>query len=116
MQLPNAEQAVADIRKLRDYCLNLASPRGRTKARVFESVLGLTRTDAQELRQQLLRAAAEQECELGEEDEFGQRYTLDFVMETKAGKAWVRSGWIVRTDEDFPRLTTCYVLTRRRIL
>jgi hypothetical protein len=116
MKLPNAEQAVADIRKLRDYCLNPTSPRGQTKARVFESVLGLRRGDAEELRKRLLRAATEQECELGEKDEFGQRYTVEFVMETTAGKAWIRSGWMVRAGEAFPRLTTCYVLVRKRIL
>jgi len=25
----------------------------------------------------------------------------------------VRSGWMVRPDEDFPRLTTCYVVTTK---
>lgn len=116
MKLPNGEQAVMDVRRLSDYCLNPASPRGRTKARVFESVLGLRPADAQVLRRGLLRAASKEDCGIGEEDEFGQRHTLDFIMETTAGKAWVRSGWIVKKDEDFPRLTTCYVLVRRRIL
>ncbi|MBM3853463.1 MAG: hypothetical protein FJ399_09935 [Verrucomicrobia bacterium] len=115
MKLPNANQAVVDIRKLRDYCLNPASPRGQTKARVFASALGLRRSDAEELRTQLLRAATERECEPGETDAFGQRYTLDFVVATRSGRAWVRSGWIVRTGEDFPRLTTCYVIVRSRI-
>lgn len=63
MKLPNGERAVVDVRKLSDYCLNLASPRGRTKARVFESVLGLKRANAEALRRQLLRAATEEECE-----------------------------------------------------
>jgi hypothetical protein len=116
MKLPNADRAVVDIRKLRDYCLNPTSPRGRTKARVFESVLGLRRADAEGLRNLLLRAAIDQECDVGEKDEYGQRYTLDFLLETNAGKAWVRSGWIVGEDDDVPRLTTCYVLVRRRIL
>lgn len=116
MKLPNGEHAVVDIRKLSEYCLNAASPRGRTNARVFESVLGLRPTDVQKLRRRLLRAAIEENCEIGEEDEFGQRYALDFVMETTVGKAWVRSSRIVRKDEDFPRLTTCYVLVRKRIL
>jgi hypothetical protein len=45
-KLPNPDDAVVDIRKLRDYCLNPAHPRGRNKARVFASVLGLTASDA----------------------------------------------------------------------
>jgi len=115
MKLPSAERAVVDIRKLRDYCLNPASPSGQAKARVFDAVLGLRAGDAERLRLRLLQAAREGLCVQGETDEHGQRFTLDLVMETNAGKAWVRSGWIVRTRESFPRLTTCYVLLRRRI-
>lgn len=35
---------------------------------------------------------------------------LDFEMETEAGTATVRSGWIVRREEEFPRLTSCWVI------
>ncbi len=34
---------------------------------------------------------------------------LDFVLKTPSGSAVIRSGWIVRYGEDYPRLTTCYV-------
>src|SRR6059036_2362523 len=71
--------------------------------------------DAENLRRRLLGAALESDCEPEEADEYGRRYTLDFLMETRSGRAWVRSGWIVRAGEDFPRLTTCYVLTRRNL-
>ena len=110
MKLPNADRAVADIRKLRDYCLDPANPKGRGKARVFSAALGITRNEAEFLRQALLRAATENVCVAGEADEFGQRYTLDFFLETAKGRKRVRSGWIVRHGEDFPRLTTCFVL------
>ncbi|MGC8989027.1 MAG: DUF6883 domain-containing protein [Verrucomicrobiia bacterium] len=113
MKLPNAQRAVADIRKLRDYCLNPNSPKGRNKARVFASVLGLTQRDAPFLRRALLTAARERDCLPGESDEFGQRYTVDFELETVMGRHRIRSGWIVKHDEDFPRLTTCYVLLRK---
>jgi hypothetical protein len=116
MKLPNADRALVDIRKLRDYCLNPASPRGQAKARVFHAALGVGAADADGLRRRLLKAALEEECVPGESDEFGKRYTLDFRMETATGKARVRSGWIVRRNEHVPRLTTCYVLLRRRIL
>ncbi len=49
MRLPNAERAVVDIAKLRDYCLNFEHPRGRHKARVFAAALGLTTADAEML-------------------------------------------------------------------
>jgi uncharacterized protein DUF6883 len=42
MKLPGSENAVADIAKLRDYCLNPSHPRGRHKARNFAALAGLT--------------------------------------------------------------------------
>ncbi|MGB1110932.1 MAG: DUF6883 domain-containing protein [Gammaproteobacteria bacterium] len=35
MKVPNADKVIVDIRKLTDYGLNYAHPRGRHKARVF---------------------------------------------------------------------------------
>lgn len=37
MKLPNADRAVVDLRKLRDYCLSQEHPRGQHKARLFKS-------------------------------------------------------------------------------
>ena len=45
---------VVEIAKLRDYCLSDTHPRGRHKARVFRSRLGLSASDAEWLRQSLL--------------------------------------------------------------
>lgn len=109
-KLPNPENAVVEMRKLRSYCLSLEHPRGRHKARVFASALGLTAENSEELRQALLSAAVSEEATPVEEDEYGQRYMLDFEMNTETGSATVRSGWIVRSGEDFPRFTSCWVL------
>lgn len=109
-KLPNSEDAVVEVRKLRDYCLSPEHPRGRHKARVFASALGLTVEDSEELRRALLSAAVSGEAVPAEEDEYGQRYMLDFRMSTGIGSATVRSGWIVRSGEGFPRFTGCWVL------
>jgi hypothetical protein len=114
MQLPNGAQAIVDIRKLRDYCLNPDNPRGSNKARVFAAALGLTTMDAATLQNTLLEAARNVEAIPGERDAYGQRYTIDFEMRTATGAAMVRSGWIILHHESFPRLTTCYVSQRRR--
>jgi hypothetical protein len=58
----------------------------------------------------LLEAARQQDATATDSDEFGQRYAVDFTMKTAAGEARVRSSWIVRKGEDFPRLTSSYVL------
>ena len=109
-KLPNPENAIVDMRKLHDYCLSLEHPRGRHKARVFSSALDLTADDSEELRRALLSAAVSEEAVPTEEDKHGQRYMLDFQMSTETGSATVRSGWIVRSGEDFPRFTSCWVL------
>ena len=103
---------VVEIAKLRDYCLSDTHPRGRHKARVFRSRLGLTAGDAELLRQTLLDAAHDRQDDLQptDADEFGQRYVLDFPMTTAAGSAMVRSAWIVLSRQDVLRLTSCYVL------
>ena len=114
MRLPNGRRAIVDVRKLTDYCLNPDSPRGRHKARVFAATLGLTAADAPKLRARLLEVARAGEAKLGEQDWYGQRYTMYFAMVTAVGKATVRSGWIVIRGTREPRLTTCYVKQRRR--
>jgi hypothetical protein len=105
---------MVDIRKLSEYCLNPDSPRGRHKARVFASVLGMTIADARTLRAKLLEAARTGEATAAEVDAYGRRYTIDFRMETLAGSATIRSGWIVLRGNKVPRLTTCFVKQRKR--
>src|SRR5579864_8351301 len=110
MLLPNAVRAVVDIAKLRDYCLDPAHPRGRFKARVFASALGLTRADAEFLRRQLLLAARVGNATVAGRDEYGERYTIDFDLAHGTRRARVRSAWIILHSEGTPRLTSCYVL------
>ena len=47
MRIPNAENAMVDIRKLRDYCMNPLHPEGKHKARLFAAALGMTDADAE---------------------------------------------------------------------
>lgn len=99
-----------DIIKLRDYCLSTKHPRGRYKARVFAAALGITEKDSEMMRKAILDAAQNEDAVATEKDDYGQRYVLDFSMEGPAGGGKIRSCWIVRRGEDFPRLTSCYVL------
>ena len=70
--------------------------------------------DAPKLREKLLEIARTEEARLGELDTYGQRYTINFEVETEVGKAVVCSGWIILHDETAPRLTTCYVKKGKR--
>jgi len=55
-------------------------------------------------------AAASADAVAGVQDGFGSRYVLDLSITGPKGTALVRSAWIIRHDEDFPRFTSCYVL------
>lgn len=104
MLIPNAENAIVDIRKLRDYCLNEEHSTGKHKARLFRSILGMTAENASELRSILLEVVKTQSAKLERSDGFGQRYTLDFTLEWQNKSAVIRSGWIIEVDSQIPRL------------
>jgi len=113
MKLPNAEKSFVDIEKLRGYCLNSDHERGKHKAYLFYSLLGMTSDDAEELRIKLLEAARNYDAEFSGEDFYGKRYIIDFTIVNKKGWAKVRSTWIIRSNEDFARLTSCYIIKRK---
>ena len=109
MKLPDAENAVVPVEKLRDYCLDPEHPEGRHKARVFLSALGLAQEDHAILAECLVRAVVEEEAIEAGATPYGVRYTVDFQMSYRGKMAKIRSGWMVREGEGFPRLTSCYV-------
>jgi hypothetical protein len=100
------------IEKLRDYCLSETHPRGRHKARVFRSRLGITAADAEWFRGMILLAAQMRDDEFLQAvtDSFGTRYFLDIEVSTEIGQAITRTTWIVLVGSDVLRLTSCYVL------
>jgi len=110
MKLPNAARAFVDIAKLRDYCLDSTHPEGRHKARVFHSALGISSGDAEFLHEAILDAVAGGDAVAGDLDTYGARYLVDFELKRETMRAAIRTVWIVRRNEDFPRLLTCYVL------
>ena len=109
MPLLNARSATVDLRKLRDYALHPEHPRGKHKARVFASVLGLASGDAEWLRNEILEGIQREPAIPGVADEHGQRYVVDLPITTPEATAIVRTVWIVRTGEAFPRLASCYI-------
>jgi len=110
MKLPNGERAYIEMVKLRGYALSPMHREGKHKARVFAAALGIGPEQAEWLRDRLLEAVRECDCELGKRDEHGQRYTVDFTTRFGGKSARLRSAWNLRPGEDFPRLVSCYVL------
>jgi hypothetical protein len=109
-RLPHGIEAILDIRKIEDYCLNSSHPRGRHKARVFREALDLERSDAAWLRDVLLETAHSSEASPIAVDAWGTHWRLDATIRRQGKSAVVRSIWIVRTGERVPRFVTCWVL------
>jgi hypothetical protein len=110
MQLPNSERAFIDIRKLTDYCLNSEHIEGQHKARVFKSALDIDLDNVEILYKTLLEATQTQPAIPTQRNPYGQKYIVDFKMNNDNKPATIRSAWIIRATEDFPRLITCYVI------
>lgn len=109
MTLPCGKHAVVDVAKLRAYALNPEHPEGRHKARVFQASLGITASDAEWLADAILAALPSAKSVEGNKDEYGQRFMADLPIHRGSRSATVRTGWIIRVGEDFPRLVTCFV-------
>ena len=110
MKLPNSKNAIIDDRKLAGYCLNPNHSDGKHKARVFKSVLSLDLDNIELLRYVLLEAVQNYDAVLDQENEYGKKYIIDFPMTHQDKTAIIHSVWIVRNNENFPRLVTCYIL------
>ena len=114
MKLPNVENVVIDVAKIRDYCLNPDHREGKHKARVFLATLGITRDDAEELRRRILEAVGSADAFERDPSPYGRRLTVDvqivWPQKFVLCSAVVRTAWIIRNDEDFARLASCYIL------
>jgi hypothetical protein len=110
MKLPNGNRAFIDIQKLAGYSLDPNHTEGKHKARVFQSALELRLGDVEELQTALLNAIQTQDATPTNRNPYGQKYIIDFVMSRFGKQATIRSAWIIRDTEDFPRLITCYIL------
>jgi len=113
VKLPNADRAVIDIEKLRDYSLNSAHPKGKHKARMFLAALGFKADDAERLRKLIREAILVEEATEQQPTDYGRRFIVDFQIKWEekfvVSFVTIRTAWIIRNDEDFPRLTSCFI-------
>jgi len=110
MKLPNPEMTLIDDNKLIGYSLNINHSDGQHKARVFKSALNLTIDNVEELKIALFNAVKKYEAIPDKINLYGQKYIIDFPLTREGKTAIIHSVWIVRNDENFPRLVTCYLL------
>jgi hypothetical protein len=70
----------------------------------------LTIDDVERLREMLLEAILISEATPRPDTLYGKRFIVDFDATGSHGSVTVRSAWMIRNGEDFPRLTSCYIL------
>ncbi len=108
--LPNYIKAYIAPSKIKGYALSPTHPVGKHKAKVFKNALGYDLSNADELINQVYNKLGISDAELGKVDTYGQRWTVDILIDGPNGKsATVTTGWIIKTGETNPELTTIFV-------
>ena len=108
MTLPDADRAVVDPAKIRDYLLAAAHPVGRFKARFFVS-LGYAAEQWERLQDDILAIARSGTVSGETVNTCGRKFEVDGILTAPSGRsATVRTVWIIRPEEDFPRLVTAF--------
>jgi hypothetical protein len=108
-------QAEINPQKFTSYVLNPGSLKGADKAFMFEQYLGFTQQNYQSLLTQIQAKVMESEVIVGDCDQYGQRYQVDILIEgIEIGQQEiVRTGWIIKPNEEVARLVTAYIRRRK---
>ena len=108
MKLPNAQNAIVDERKVREYLLSPSHPVGRFKA-MFFGTIGFPPEAWPAFVNALLQLATEGEAQVLEDSEYGQKYAVRGEIAGPGSRpAAIESVWIIRSGDDTPRLVTVY--------
>lgn len=109
------ERIFIDPRKLTTYALDPSSLKGVNKAIMFQKHLGFTQDNYQLLLNQIQDKVMDNEAVIGTCNEYGQQYQVDVLINGIAigQQEIVRTGWIVKPNENFARLTTAYIRRRK---
>jgi hypothetical protein len=108
LQIPNADRAVIEPAKLRDYLLSSTHPVGRFKAAFFLT-LGYSAAAWTRLKDDLRSQHLSHDAIAVASTPYGQKYVIRATLVGPAGRsARVSSVWVVRAGEDFPRFVTAY--------
>lgn len=108
MKLPNGDRALIPIEKLTGYCLNPNHPKGKHKARVFQSVLNLTADNADVLSALIQQAALSGNVVQQDFTPQGQIFKVDWEI-PNTDRRILRTTWEIAYSLEIPRLITAFV-------
>jgi hypothetical protein len=106
VRLPNAELAVIDDAKVRDYLVSSSHPVGRFKS-VFFAALGFTSANWEVLRDALLELARSADASPGQPSPFGQKYEVRGRLRGPSGRqAEIITVWQISNGREFAHFVT----------
>lgn len=108
MKLPNAERAVIDTRKVRDYLLSRSHPIGRFKAAFFARA-GFEAGNWADLVSQLRQLAVRGDAVPSGTTQYGQKFVISGILKGPRGASLeVTTVWLVPAGGDAARLVTVH--------
>lgn len=108
MRLPNADRAVVEDAKVRDYLLAPTHPVGRFKS-VFFIALGFSADRWELLRDRLFEIAQAGDANPGQPSPFGLKFEIHATLTGPAGRqANIVTVWMVSNGLDFPHFVTAF--------
>jgi hypothetical protein len=108
VRLPNADRAIVEDAKVRDYLLSPSHPVGRFKA-VFFVALGFSADQWELLRDALLDLARASDAKPGLPSPFGLKFEIRAILQGPSGRqADLVTVWMVSNGKDFPHFVTAY--------
>ncbi len=108
VRLPNADRAVVEDAKVRDYLLSSSHPVGRFKS-VFFIALGFSSEQWLLLRDALLDQARKEDAAAGQPSPFGLKFEIRATLTGPTGRqASVVTVWMVLIGQNFPHFVTAY--------
>jgi hypothetical protein len=106
--LPNADRAVIEDAKVRDYLLSATHPIGRFKS-VFFVALGFSADRWDLLRDALLELVRTGEAIPGQTSPFGTKFEIRAILSGPLDRqANVVTVWMVSNGQDFPHFVTAH--------
>ena len=108
--LPNSENAIVSMEKIKGYVLNANHPKGGPKAVVFRDVLGYTEENSDALIAEIKHELPNWKAKARDATKYGQLYEVRMLLKGPTGRtATVKTGWIIDDRSEQPRLVSAYI-------
>lgn len=106
--LPNAEKAIIEVEKLRDYILSSTHPVGQFKAAVFRR-LGYSAENWEAFEEILRALILSHDAVEMEENQYGKKFIVEGLFDGPSGQSMqIVTVWVILKGESVPRFVTAY--------